>query len=424
MRLKCLTVCLMAISSIGAYAEDGFEKFRLGGYGEMVAGWQDYGYNRFTGNGSSDENRASIAIPRMILAMDYKFNSKWRFGTEIEFEYGGTGVAKEIEYSEEGGEYEIEIEKGGEVVLEQFHLTRSFHKAFNVKVGHLIVPVGLTNAHHEPINFFGTSRPEGESALLPTTWHENGMEIFGSLGRKSCRFDYQLFVVAGLNPNGFRRQDWIKQGKQSAFEVNNFSSPAFAGRIDYLGVKGLRFGVSAYHCSNTAKNSDKPERMIYKDKKLKIPVSVYSADVQYKSKNFVVRGNVVVGHLGESLELYNVNKNLSNNSGYSRTPAAAKAVTYAVEAGYNVGGLFGDKAPRIFLFGRYDYYNPQESTEDGMLADKRFQTDMWTVGLNYFALPNIVIKGDYSHRIIGKGNYNDECEFSVGVAYVGWFVNK
>ncbi len=53
--------------------------------------------------------------------------------------------------------------KGGEVALEQFHITRLIHSAFNVRAGHLIVPMGLTNAHHEPINFFGTSRPEGEN---------------------------------------------------------------------------------------------------------------------------------------------------------------------------------------------------------------------------------------------------------------------
>ena len=53
----------------------------------------------------------------------------------------------------------MEVEKGGEVALEQFHITRLIHPAFNVRAGHLIVPVGLTNEHHEPINFFVTSRP-------------------------------------------------------------------------------------------------------------------------------------------------------------------------------------------------------------------------------------------------------------------------
>lgn len=57
--------------------------------------------------------------------------------------------------------------KREEVGLEQFHITRLIHPAFNIRVGHLIVPVGLTNSHHEPINFFGTSRPEGETTIIP-----------------------------------------------------------------------------------------------------------------------------------------------------------------------------------------------------------------------------------------------------------------
>lgn len=175
------------------------------------------------------EARKTIAIRSpflvFVLAFDYKFNSQWILGAEIEFEAGGTGSAYEIENTE-NGEYEMEVEKGGEVALEQFHITRLVHPAFNVRAGHLIVPVGLTNEQHEPINFFGTSRPEGETTLLPSTWHENGIEVFGTFGRGYTRFNYQALVVAGLNANGFDRNTWVAGGKQGLFETDNFTSPA------------------------------------------------------------------------------------------------------------------------------------------------------------------------------------------------------
>ena len=421
-----LSALLLAASPVAAQdTTEDYENFRVGGYGEMVANRMDYGFNRFTGSGTSSMTRSTISIPRFVLALDYKFSPKWILGAEIEFEYGGTGIAREIEYSDEGGEYETEIEKGGEVAIEQFHITRLIHRSVNVRVGHIILPVGLTNSHHEPINFFGTSRPEGETKILPSTWHETGFELFGSFGKGAASFSYQAQVVSGLNPNGFRRQDWVNQGKQGAFEVANFSSPAFVGRLDYHGVRGMRIGLSAYYCAETAKNADKPERMVYKDKALKVPVTILTADAEYKNQNVIARANAVYGHLGESMELYNVNKNLSNSSGYSRTYAAKVAVSYAAEAGYNVGSFFkGEKAPRVFVFGRYEYYNPQEKAATGMTVDKRFQTDMYTVGANWYALPNLVIKGDYSHRSIGKGKYNSENEFGIGIAYVGWFFKK
>ena len=125
-----------------------YSKFRFGGYGEMVANFKDYGINRFYGgnDGNPNKKRNTISIPRFVLAFDYKFTSKWILGAEIEFESGGTGTAFELENSE-NGEYETEVEKGGEVAIEQFHITRLIHRSFNVRAGHIIVPVGLTNAH-------------------------------------------------------------------------------------------------------------------------------------------------------------------------------------------------------------------------------------------------------------------------------------
>ena len=41
---------------------------------------------------------------------------------------------------------------------------------------------------------------------------------------------------------------------------------------------------------------------------------------------------------------------------------------------------------------------------------------MITAGLNYYALPNLVVKADYAHRIVGKGDYNSQNMVSVGIA--------
>lgn len=233
--------CLIAFGSVSAQEETGdndtYEKFRVGGYGEMVANFKDYGINRYWGNkiGNTKTNRNTISIPRFVVAFDYKFTPKWVLGAEIEFESGGTGAAYELENSE-NGDYETEIEKGGEVALEQFHITRLILPEINVRVGHLIVPVGLTNSHHEPVNFFGTSRPEGETKIIPSTWHETGLELFGTLGKGWATFDYQAMVVTGLNANGFDRKTWAGSGKTSIFEYDNFTSPAYVARVDYRGV--------------------------------------------------------------------------------------------------------------------------------------------------------------------------------------------
>jgi hypothetical protein len=63
--------------------------------------------------------------------------------TEVEFEHTGTGSAVEKEFSE-AGEWESEIEQGGEVELEQFWLQKSFCPEFNVRAGHIVVPVAVS----------------------------------------------------------------------------------------------------------------------------------------------------------------------------------------------------------------------------------------------------------------------------------------
>ena len=109
---------------------DGYRKYRVGGYGEILAQFKNYGINRFNGTaqGNSDFKRNTISIPRFVLAGDYKFNKHWMLGMEVEFEAGGTGTAYEIENTE-NGEYETEVEKGGEVALEQFHITYRLNNA-------------------------------------------------------------------------------------------------------------------------------------------------------------------------------------------------------------------------------------------------------------------------------------------------------
>lgn len=423
-----------AKQKIAATAEDDYEKFRFGGYGEMVATFMDYGTNRFTGTdyGSTRDHRSSIAIPRFVLAFDYKFTSKWILGAEIEFESGGTGLETELENSE-NGEYETEMEKGGEVALEQFHITRLIHPAFNIRVGHMIVPIGLTNAHHEPINFFGTSRPEGETTIIPSTWHETGVSIFGTFGKRYASFDYQLMAVAGLNPDGFGRDGWVADGKQGLFEADNFSSPAYIARLDYKGVPGLRVGGSFYYCADATKNADKDFKYsTTSGGRYKVPVWIFSLDAEYKNNYVTARANVISGNMDNSNLVSSTS--LSNNSNYhhgAMRSTAKSALCYGAEAGLNISAFCkGGKCPVLYPFARYEYYNPQQSAEKGVSVDPRCQVSKWTAGLNWFALPNLVVKADYTTRqigtgkVFGKGKYNSENEFAIGIAYIGWFCKK
>ena len=432
-KLLFLLTIILTTNAVMAAEPDtlGYNRFRFGGYGEMVANFKDYGINRFYGHkeGNAKQNHNTISIPRFVLAFDYKFTPKWILGAEIEFEYGGTGTSYELENTE-NGEYETEVEKGGEVALEQFHITRMIVPEFNISAGHLIVPIGLTNAHHEPINFFGSSRPEGETTIIPCTWHETGIEFLGKFGKDYATFDYEAMIVTGLNANGFDRNKWVRGGKQGLFEGDNFTSPAYVARLNYTGVPGLRLGGSIYYCPNTGANSDK---LITYDEIGRIPVTIYSLDAQYTNKYVTARANYLSGNIAHADQLGAKNGKLSNKSGYSRTtPIAKRAVSYNAEVGLNLKSIVGGGRyfPVIYPFAQYEYYNSQEKGEGMDVMDARCQVSKWNFGLNWRALPNLVVKADYTTRqigtakVFGTGSYNSENEFGIGIAYIGWFFKK
>ncbi len=423
--------------------DDSFTKWRIGGYGEINYTHMDYAKNRFTGAayGNARDDRSSVAIPRFVLAGDYKFNKWWQLGAEVEFESGGTGTAAEVETGSgsENGEVEIEYEKGGEVALEQFHVTATLLRELNLRVGHFVVPVGLLNEHHEPLNFFGTKRPEGECAIVPTTWHETGAEVFGSIGRGWYDFSYQAQMVAGLTVDGFSTDHFISESSQRLFEEDVFTAPAYVGRVNYNGVPGLRVGASVYYLDDAGKNSRKP----YYYTNYKVSVTVLSADVEYKHKYFIVRGNYLQAEVGDYDKLTSANIGLLAKSGqtelYSgKTPIASKGLTYGGELGINVGqvisSVFSLRHPvAIYPFARYEYYNPFYDGTKNALASvaRRQEVSMWTVGINWMPIPTLVLKADWTMRHIGtqhvfrdNGGFNSENDFSIGVAYAGWFAKK
>ena len=300
----------------------------------------------------------------------------------------------------------------------------------NVRMGHLIVPVGLTNAHHEPINFFGSSRPEGEMTIIPCTWHETGIEFLGKFGKGYAAFDYEAMIVTGLNTNGFDRNKWVRGGKQGLFEGDNFTSPAYVARLNYTGVPGLRVGGSIYYCPNTGANADK---LITYDEIGKIPVTIWSLDAQYSNKYVTARANYLSGNIAHADQLGAKNGKLPNKSGYSRlTPIAKRAVSYNAEVGVNLKTICGGdrRFPVIYPFAQYEYYNSQEKGEGMDVMDARCQVSKWNFGINWKALPNLVVKADYTTRqigtakVFGKGAYNSENEFGIGIAYIGWFTKK
>ena len=338
-------------------------------------------------------------------------------GTEIEFEHGGSGSAYEKEY-EESGEWEHEVEKGGEVELEQFWIQKSFSRMFNLRAGHIVVPIGLTNAYHEPLNFFTVYRPEGEATILPCTWHQTGISLWGHVGQD---WKYQLQFLAGLNALSFSRDNWIQKGASSAFEFEPANKYAVALRIDNYSIPGLRLGVSGYYGHSIDNSLGRDANG--KASKLKGAVSIGSIDFTFNRFNWIVRGSFDYGHLGDAEHVQLLPGRQTKISPFNPDPVSKTAMATGIEAGWDlfsqIAKLRQDQQ-HFYLFGRYEYYNSYKASGT-QLRYPYTEKNRIAFGFNYYPIKQIVVKGEYSHRFL-KSAYNNEPSVSLGVAYEGFFL--
>lgn len=402
---------LLTLISSSLFAQSGL--FEIEAYGDILYKYYNYGPNQNKPSGSGEDSRAITDIPRLVLEFKYHFTPEWKFTTEIEFEHGGTGSALELEY-EEFGEYEAEIEKGGEVVLEQFHITRHFSKAFNVRVGHDIVPIGLLNLKHKAKYYFTSERPESERRMIPVTWHETGVSVFGSLGL----YNYRFQLINGLDASGFSSERWIVEGNQNKFEQAKASDLAFVGHVGYGNPKMNYVGASIYY-GNSTKNRQKDQDM----KGIDGHVAIYDMHATTNWNGLRSRVQWLYGTLQNSDIISSKNSKLSKNIQLPRSPVAKAALSWSVAVGYDIlPHLIDGTKKELYPFVRYSYYNTMEETAPTVYANPRFKRNILTFGINYFPYKDIVLKADYAIREMHGSRYNDEHSFGLSLGFSGDFL--
>ena len=397
------------------------KRLSVGGYGEVAMSRNFYSdhVSRYSlaDEHKNDPSHGRFDIPHAVIYLGYDFGKGWTMGTEIEFEHGGVGMAYEKE-DEEGGEWEQEVEKGGEVELEQFWIQKSFGHWANIKAGHIVVPVGLNNAYHEPLNFFTVYRPEGENTILPSTWHQTGVSFWG----RTKGWRYELQFLAGLNSDNFTNTGWIKKGPGTPTEGEIATKYGTALRIDNYCIKGLRIGLSGYY--GHAIGNSYPNNKDGAESKYKGVVAIGAIDFTYNNYNWIVRGQADYGYLSDAKQLKYFTNRLNGLSPFHHSAFVSKnAFAYGIEAGYNIFSQIEklrQSNQKMYLFGRYEHYNPYASKTKNTSYDYT-NVQRMAVGINYYPVKQIVVKAEYSHRFL-KSQYNNEPAINIGVAYEGWFL--
>ncbi|MBR1792150.1 MAG: hypothetical protein IJ764_00725 [Bacteroidales bacterium] len=396
------------------------KRLSVGGYGEAVYKYSFHSDNPFRYSSAKKYEDAKghgrVDIPHAVIMLNYDFGKGWSFGSEIEFEHGGTESAVELE-AEESGEFEKEIERGGEVALEQFWIQKSFSNVINIRAGHLVVPVGATNNAHEPNNFFGVYRPEGENTIFPCTWHETGIEVWG----RWRGWKYSVMAIPALNSSYFNEDGWVHDGSASPYEFRVANNLAVAARIDNYTFRGLRLSLSGY--AGNSFNNDIRTNTASKYENTKGLVLIGSFDFSYQMMGFVFRGNADYGHLGDAdvIAVYNKSLSHSTSSPYPLSIMGEEGYAVGFEMGYDIFRLFRGRVGgrQLTLFARYDNYDSYIPA--GIRSDIAWcKRECISAGINYRPLPQIIIKAEGGIRILPQ-QYNNEPWFAMGITWAGMF---
>lgn len=411
------TLCTL-LAGVVLSAQPLAAQLTVGGYGEATYSYNFYSdaWNRYkTPANFTGDHHSRVDLPHVVLYLGYDFGKGWSMGTEIEFEHGGVEAAVEME-DDEGGEYETEVERGGEVALEQFWLQKAFSKSLKVRAGHIVIPVGSTNRAHEPNRFFGVFRPVGDTKIIPCTWHQTGISILGDWRR----IHYEAMLVPGLDSDLFGRDNWVGSASGSPYEFKIANALAGAARIDWRPVDELRLGLSGY-MGNTFSNTLSHPNENWDDVKGTLAIGAF--DFDYSGHNIIARGGVTYGHLSDADRITAYNKKMRNDSPSPKTNVASSAVSAGVEVGYNIFAPLKVKSGQMYVFARADYYDTMASTAKGVLKYDWCSQTRISAGINYFPLKQIVIKAEYGIGLMRKP-YNNEPSVALGIAYAGFFTRK
>lgn len=329
----------------------------IGGYGEAI--YQNF--DRERDDGERSEQTDTIDLTRAVFYFGYKFDEHFLFNSEIEYEHATTG---------EGDE------EKGEVSVEFAYLDYLVRPEFNLRAGLVLLPMGFINELHEPPVFLGARRPDVEDRILPSTWRELGLGVFGDAGP----FAYRGYLVNGLDAAGFEGEEPLHEARQGG---SNASAEDFAvtGRLDFVGVPGLLVGASGY-TGNSAQG-----REVDGDS-FDGRVTLWDAHAEWRWRGIQARALTSRGTIGDAAEINAFN-------GFSGTESVPRKFTGSyVEAGYDVLFPRGGRASLV-PFARWERYNTQDEVPAGFAANPENDVRLWTLGLQFRPIPQVVVKLDY-----------------------------
>ncbi|MDP6540439.1 MAG: hypothetical protein QF903_02635 [Planctomycetota bacterium] len=353
----------LAPGAMGVFRVD--QGLSIGGYGEAV----------FDQN-SNGTDKADFL--RAILYAGYKFNDRWVFNSEIEFEHASTG-------------------QSGSASVEFATLDHLRSPGFNLRTGLMLVPMGIVNEIHEPTAFAGAHRPETERRIMPSTWRENGIGIFGEAGP----FDYRAYLVNGLDASGFSAGG-LRGGRQKGSKALA-EDLAIVARADYVDTPGLVIGGSVYVGDSGQDQYDGG-----------VGTTIAEVHGIYEWNGFELRALYAQADVDDA-DLLNATLDADDDDFDPLTDSVGERLEGGyVQLGYDVmRHLAPDSRASLTPFVRLETIDTQVEVPAGFGNDASTDETITTIGIDYKPIDNIVFKLTFADYDEG----DDKTSLSMGYVF-------
>lgn len=356
--------------------EENTSKLSLHGYGELH-------YNSPRGSDvPADDAPASMDFHRMVWGVSYHLNDRISLHTEVDFEH----AAQEME-------------------LEFAYLDFLVNPAFNFRTGAMLMPVGPLNEYHEPPLFYSVERPYVQRTIIPTTWQEGGIGIFGTL---ASGLKYRVYLVSGLNSTGFSASSGIRGGRGKVAggedKPRTGDELAVVARLEYAPIPGLSLGVTGYQGGANQDTEDALDG---------VDVTIIEADLRYRIAGFDLRSVYTQINIDEADKVNTFNGLVPGDPG----SIGEKLLGWYVEGAYDVLMAFNLKTEkRVVVFVRHEQFNTQEEVPSGYQSDRANDRNVTTFGLAYYPIDQVAFKADFEQW----DNEADESgnRFNLGAVYM------
>ena len=364
---------------------------RLWGYGEVY-------YTHPTGEPSESQ----FDLARAVFGIGYRFDERTEFNSEYEIEHAVTSAS-------DVGEFEVE----------QFYVDRRLNEALAVRGGLFLMPFGFINEHHEPTNFYGVQRNFVETLIIPSTWREGGVSLYGDT---SAGFRWNVGLTTGFDlskwsftpefppyHNALELEDSGIAPLQATHQELALANAHHLSQylaLGYYGVPGLTVGAAVstgeavpVPAPPGTSSSGTPR------------VTLWEAHARWAPSRWDFSAIYSRGTISNT-----ASANVANPG--SPNPLPATFYGYYLQGAYQLWQR-GDY--RLNPFVRFEYYNmgaSYEGTPGPVLPAGEVPLSpaagdyglwpqnhdrVWTAGANFYLGPHVVLKGDYQWFELNPG---------------------